>query len=132
MEKEIATGAVIILLVIAGLANAIMDTLAFKYESSIFKTRKPQFWNPVLSSKNKYKDGDSSKGRRFFLSTTVLVFTTDAWHLFQFIFNTSIFLAMVLYPFSANLGHFLLDFLAARTIYGISEEAGHKLFIKKK
>ncbi len=44
---------------IAGLCEAIMDTLQFHYESSIFYCfKKKYFWDPKISWYNKYKNKD--------------------------------------------------------------------------
>jgi hypothetical protein len=89
------------LVIIAGLANGIMDTLQFHYSQSIFPYNS-EFWNPDLSWKNKWKQIDGELVQpltpRFFGSSTFLVWTTDAWHLFQTImfaaFRTAIVLAL--------------------------------------
>jgi hypothetical protein len=75
----------ILLLIIAGIANALMDYLQFHYYSL------NQFWNPRLSWRNKYKCGEKKYGAKFPLSTTVLVFITDGWHLMQFICFSALF-----------------------------------------
>jgi len=76
--------------VISGVAGGLEETLNHHYGK--FKKKFPnandQFWNPQTSWKNKYKmkDGELVKvnGKyvpKFFLSTSALVFTTDAYHL---------------------------------------------------
>lgn len=70
--------------IISGMCEAVMDTLQFHYESSyFFKFKNRLFWDPSVSWKNKYKDGDPTNGERFFLSKTLLVGLTDGWHLFK-------------------------------------------------
>jgi hypothetical protein len=71
-------------LFLAGLCNGVMDTLQFHFGASRLAGRKDRFWNPRISWKNKYKQGNPDLGARFPGSTTVFVFVTDAWHLFQF------------------------------------------------
>jgi hypothetical protein len=68
---------------LAGFCKGIMDTLQFHYAKSSFADRDPLFWNPKVSWRNKYKNGDPQAGPKFPFSTTWLVFLTDAWHLFQ-------------------------------------------------
>lgn len=41
----------------------------------------PQWWNPVLSARNKYRNGNPAEGPKFFGSTTFLAWTTDKYHL---------------------------------------------------
>jgi Sec-independent protein secretion pathway component TatC len=115
----------IVLVFIAGMSNGYMDTLQFHYMKSIFKDMKNQrFFNPRNSWKNKYKWGNPKKGPKFFGSTTFLVFTTDAWHLFQFIMLTSFFTAMVLYTPITN--YLLIDFIGLRLIYWLGFKLGYK------
>lgn len=87
-----------VLIFISGIFDNIQDTLAFKYESSIFPQvanekflgKTINFWSVQKMPeggqgwKNKYKDRDPSKGRAFPGSKTWLVFLTDGWHLAQF------------------------------------------------
>lgn len=73
------------LVVLAGACNGVMDALQFHYSKTGF-LEESTFWNPEISWKNKYRGGDPSNGPAFFLSTTVLVFLTDGWHLFKFLY----------------------------------------------
>lgn len=73
--------------------DAVKDTLSHKFDRSIFSLPffHQNYWNPNLSHLNKWKviDGrvvkktNGERVERFFLSSTVLVWTTDAWHLFD-------------------------------------------------
>lgn len=74
---------IFICLYFAGLCEAAMDALAHYYEQSIFKKLNPNYWNPVVSGVNKWKNGDRTQGERFFLSSTLLVGFTEGWHLFK-------------------------------------------------
>ena len=74
-----------LLIVLAGMFKAIMDTLQFHYDSSIFKNAKKQdWWNPIISwnSKNTLSNNPFLK----WLLRNPLVFVTDAWHLFGFFY----------------------------------------------
>ena len=69
----------------SGAMDAVMDTLKDHFSVSIFKNLNPQFWNPSVSWKNKYIDGDPNKGHR---KIKVLGITfnypdalSDAWHI---------------------------------------------------
>jgi len=88
--------AVISCWIMAAVCNAVMDTLAFHYSTSKFKGFNPLFWDVTKSWRNKYKNGRKDEGPKFFGSTTFLVFTTDAWHLFQFISNSLIIVSIVI------------------------------------
>ena len=95
-----------ILVSIAGLFKAVMDTLDFHYSTSVFSRLDPQFWNPEISSWNKYKNGDKDQGSAFPFSTTLFVMFTDGWHLMQSGFLFSMTAAIVTY--SRGLGKQLL------------------------
>ena len=84
----------VVLYALAGLFNGVMDTLQFHYESSPFP-KGSLFWNPVISWRNKYKNGDSSQGPRFPGSTTIFVLLTDGWHLMKALNLASYRLALV-------------------------------------
>ena len=79
-----------------GVFNAIMDTLMFHYHISVFKRFKAIFWNPEISWKNKYKD--DLKTPKFLFSTTMLVWVTDAWHLFKTLYKNSFRINLILVP----------------------------------
>ncbi len=83
----------LILIILAAISEAIMDTLQFHYDKSIFKSNPKQyFWNPLISWANKYKQ--DLKTPRFIGSTSLFVFATDAWHLFKFIRTSTIFISI--------------------------------------
>ncbi len=73
----------VILISLAAMFNAVMDTLSFRYNTSIFSNypKLKQYLDPSVSWENKYKNGDPTQGPRFFGSETFLVFLTDGWHL---------------------------------------------------
>ena len=81
--------AISVLFVISAISNAVMDKISHHYSASIFSKLNPDWWNPAYSWINKYKN-PVSKEPKFFLSTSLLVFVTDAWHFFQFIMLTSL------------------------------------------
>jgi hypothetical protein len=109
----------LILIILSGMAEAIMDTLQFHYDTSIFKKFKNQrFWYPGFSWMNKWKDGDPKNGERFLGSSTIFVGFTDAWHLFKFIHNQTLFLGLL---FIAGISfHYILWFALARILFGLA------------
>lgn len=119
----------LILLVVAGLAMSIMWTLYFHFPISIFRDM-GAWWNPEISSNNKYKDGDSTKGEKFILSTTLFAWTTDGFHFFQMIMLNAIFLSMSLTTHIAQ--HFLIDFIILRVTMGFTFQFAFVAFYKKK
>jgi len=107
--------AIIALILVGAISKAVMDKIQFHFSSSIFKDKHPMFWDPRVSWKNKWKEGDYTQGEKFWLSSTVLVFLTDAWHLFQGIFLTAIFLVPIFYiqvtPWK------ILDFILMKALF---------------
>ena len=78
--------------------NAICDKLVHHWDKSIFKGYKNErFWNPEISWKNKWKDGDPKNGEAFPFSSGIMVWVTDAWHLFKSIGLGFQILAIVFY-----------------------------------
>lgn len=141
---------VMICMAVAAMANAVMDKLTFHYGKSIFPQGEEKligmgkdWWHPNSGSwKNKYamdESGDLIPNNHspwyyfglvtpaykeaFPLSSTVLVFVTDAWHLFQAIMLTSFQLAIAL-PLVSALGlrwwWVLIALLPLKFIWGIT------------
>lgn len=75
---------IISLLVISAISKAVMDTLNFHFDKSIFKKLNSKWLNsPEVTWENKYKWFPNSKFLTWVISNP-LVFITDAWHLFGF------------------------------------------------
>ncbi|RNI30936.1 hypothetical protein EFA69_06495 [Rufibacter immobilis] len=111
---------VLVLLIVSYSSRACKDKISFHYEKSWFsRLNNPLFWNPAVSWKNKYKDGDSGKGERFFLSTTALVFLTDGWHLFSFLELNSLQLALSILLYIVLGYGVILCFLGVKLVYGV-------------
>lgn len=72
----------------SGFLDGTIESISYHYEDG-FKPRfkrikiNDQFWNPAISWKNKYKNGDCAAGPKFQGSTNVFAFTTDAYHLLR-------------------------------------------------
>jgi hypothetical protein len=102
----------------SSVAEAIMDKIQFHYDKSIFSQDKYKqtFWDPTKSWVNKWKDS-SAKQEKFLGSSTIFVFTTDAWHLFKFFRNTFLFIGLPLLSFGSM--NIILAAILARIIYGL-------------
>jgi len=89
------------LLFIAGIANAMMDTLKSQWPVSRWMDLPAGHWWYQWAGpsawRNKWKHGVPANGERFWLSSTALVFVTDGWHFFQMIWGTCFVLAIVFY-----------------------------------
>ena len=87
----------LVLVLLAGIADGTKETLQFHYNASIFAMRtNQQYWNPKISWLNKYKDITIDKTPKFFGASTFLVWTTDAYHLFKSIYYLCFRLAVLL------------------------------------
>ena len=122
-----------IFIALAGVAEAVMDKLQFHFDRSIFANfRNKQWWDPINSWKNKWKNGDKTQGEKFWLSSTLFVFTTDAWHFFKFIRNISIFttIFLILLVKSDFIDAFTMT-LAFRVVYGALFYKNYNNFFEK-
>lgn len=118
---------ILILVIIAGLAEGIMDYIWFHYKGD------NSFLNPDLSWRNKWKHGNPKYGERFFLSSTILVFLTDGWHLMKWTRNRSIDLCVFIVSaelLSVWLG--ILITVGLRVSYNASFQIIYSLLSRKK
>lgn len=88
-------------LVLAGMANGVMDTLQFHFARQRVISQESLYWNPTKSWVLKYKLNEEGKPLQplraaFPGSTTALSFLTDGWHLMKFLYHGLLRLAMVL------------------------------------
>lgn len=108
----------------AGAAKGFNEALQYKYNGfeEWFPKANDQWFYPTFSFKNKYKDGDPTKGARFPLSTSALVMFTDQYHLNNFIQKSALTVALV---FKIGEGkkpikHYIFDLL----FYTVCYQAG--------
>ena len=125
----------LILVLIAGICKGIMDKLQFHYWDSIFNSPKlnKYFWDPAVSWMNKYKDLEViNKEPKFFGSITFLVWTTDAWHLFQMLNNLTLISGMLLIGFNVENWKMLTLFgVIGYTVYTTVFELFYSRIFKK-
>ncbi len=126
----------LLLFACAAASNAVMDTLSFRYNKSVF-SRYPAMRNwadPGVSWKNKWKNGDPAQGEAFFLSSTALVALTDAWHLFKSIAILCVLLA-IMAPFTEafklHWGAWIVILAGMKLVYGIIFESMFTFFLIK-
>ena len=86
----------IILIMVFGISKAMCDLSESGFADSKLKGLNPLFWDKHKSWRNKWKGGVAANGEKFFGSSTFLVWTTDAWHLFNALSYLSLFLSGVL------------------------------------
>lgn len=111
----------LIFILIAGATEGVMDTLQFHFERSFFSMCKNRiFWDPKVSWRNKWKDGDPTLGEKFKFSSTLFVGLTDAWHLFKTIRNLLLFISIAVGAYQFNSIEWLSAFIvSARLMYGL-------------
>ena len=73
------------LMMLSGSFDATAEVLRINYSyfEKVHPNANPEFWNPNESWVNKWKNGDPAQGEKYFLSSTALVWTTDAYHLMR-------------------------------------------------
>lgn len=118
-----------ILSIFSGICEAIMDTINFNYYGSIFKKLNPNFWNRELSSNNKNVSGSKFKKMLF---KTVLVFLTDAWHLFKTLHTFSLLLIVIfVHYFYINVWIFIIALILTYMMKKLVFELFYNIFFKK-
>lgn len=126
--------AVAILLLLAGVCKGLMDLISFHWSKAPewMKSREG-FWNPKLSWRNKWKDGQPEKGEAYLFSSSLLVAFTDGWHLLQMVFLTSIATALALLikfgewkDRKIQLLVFSIKWLAVRALIGLGFKISYK------
>ena len=119
----------LIMISLSAISESIMDKIQFHYDKSIFSTEKYNqlFWNPIESWKNKWKD--DLKTEKFLGSSTIFVFTTDAWHLFKFFKNTFLFIGLPLLCLGGV--NIILSVIIARVLYGLTFTLYFDILLKK-
>jgi len=84
--------------IIAGISKAICDVSSINGKADKLSKLDIFWWRKSISSNNKYKNRDKAQGEAFLGSTTIFVIFTDAWHLFDFIGDLSLAIAMIFIP----------------------------------
>lgn len=123
----------LILLCIAGAANAVMDTIQFKFSESIFKKYQKitQWANPAVSWRNKWKDGKRENGEKFPGSSTIFVWTTDLWHFAQSIMISCFVLAILVCNRLFSTEYLVLDIILHFVIFKACFSFTFELFWSK-
>ncbi len=88
---------VLLAIILAATCNAVMDTLAHHYGTSIFESLSVHYWYPNMSWNNKYKNKNVSEGLRFKFPFAWMANFLDGWHLFKMLMIIFIFIAIMFY-----------------------------------
>lgn len=67
---------------VSGMLDGTKESISFHYQGfkRVFPKANDKFWDPCISWANKYKNNDPAQGQKFYGSTNLFVFTTDAYH----------------------------------------------------
>ena len=105
-------------------ATAEVLKINYSYFDKVFPGADPQFWDAKQSAGNKWKNGDSQQGERFFLSSTALVWTTDGYHLMRMMRNYTMVAGLTI-----NIGDKkpFKEYLIEAVIYYFAYTAGFNL-----
>jgi len=128
-RKEIAPIATMFL---AGAANGLNQDLLFHYHEfeSTFPNANPQFWDPELSWRNKYLNGDPAQGERFPGSSTIFAGFTDGYHSTIMTRNLFITTSICLSPQTRGWKPFLTKTLVYSLSYGLGFELVYNKLIR--
>jgi len=108
-----------LLILLSGVFKGYMDSIS--EEKLAYRGK---WWSKREGSLFKYKDEDPLKGPKFVGSTTIFVWTTDGWHLFQMLFLSCLDLALCLVSFDSY--KVAIFFVLAKLLRGWSFEGTRK------
>lgn len=118
------------LVFMSGASDGMSQTLAFHYQyfQNDYPSANQNYWNPDSSWYNKWENGDPAQGENFIGSSTVFVWTTDAYHLFRTISKTSLvsgisFGTLININDNKNWWIYITDFV----LYSVAYSAGFHL-----
>ena len=115
-----------ILFALAAICNAVGDTLIHHYSTSVFNRLDSTFWNPAISWRNKYVNGQR---RKLIGSINYPVQLTDAWHLFKSLMLTFLGFAIACH---AHIYNPVIDATIYLMIWWLFFESFYTYVLKKK
>tara|TARA_R100000700_G_C3136439_1_gene119737 strand:+ start:186 stop:578 length:393 start_codon:yes stop_codon:yes gene_type:complete len=123
----------LVLVMLAGFCNAVMDIIQFKYNQSIFAKYPSldQWANPMRSWRNKWKDGNPQLGERFPFSSTVFVWVTDLWHFAQSFMITFFVLAAIFYSPIISFDNYIIEVVVSLAILKVGFSITFEIFWSK-
>lgn len=120
-----------ILVILAAVFNAVMDTLIHHHPTSVFKSHKTGFWADALETswKNKYIDGNPMKGhKKLFWIINVPDAFTDGWHLSKSLMIIALIASIVLYN---PLFGIWIDFFALGLTWNLTFNFFYNVILRK-
>ena len=87
--------------ILAAICNALMDTLQFHwYKFRWNNSVNTKYWNPAISWRNKYNNGNPIDGLRFKGMLGFMANFLDAWHLLKMIMIICFAFSVISFPYS--------------------------------
>ena len=112
---------------LAGVCDAVRDTVLHKFERSRLSGLNPNFWDAKISWLNKYERFNNVEivRTKFLWVIPIPVVFTDAWHLFKGLHTVFIVLAIVFYTphFYEPLHSFIFTYLIYKTGFNLFYKA---------
>ena len=83
---------------ISGASRGYEQVVNYHYDrfKAVHPNANDMFFNPLISWRNKYKNGDPAQGPKFPFSTTALVWTTDFKHLMDMTSDVPNYICIIL------------------------------------
>lgn len=118
----------LIFIMLAAICNAIMDTITYHWYSSMFCGNVNRiWWDPEISWRNKYNQGQVYNGLRKWWIFDVPC--TDAWHTFKNLMIVLIVLSIV--TFDCKIIRFWYEYIIMIIAYGLMWNLTFNLFYNK-
>jgi hypothetical protein len=116
----------------AGALNGVNQDLLFHYHEfqNTFPNANPEFWDPSISWRNKYQNGDPAQGEAFPGSSTIFVAATDGYHATVAGRNLMITTSICLSPKTKGWKPFVKRTLLYSLSYGLGFELVYGKLIK--
>lgn len=118
-----------LLVAVAAMCNAVMDTLREHYEISIFTRFNRYYWDGKVSWRNKYNFGQEGMGIKQFYRIPLMSSFSDAWHLFKSAMIITLCLALSITTLSSSF--FLLQIALYGTIWNVVFDMFYNKFLRK-
>lgn len=118
----------LIFIMLAAICNAIMDTITYHWYESIFcGFVNRHWWDPEVSWRNKYKQGQPYNGlKKWWIFDAQF---TDAWHTFKSLMIVLIALAII--TFNCLIIHYWYEYIIMFIVYGLLWNLTFSLFYNK-
>jgi hypothetical protein len=117
---------------VAGAFNGVNQDLLFHYHEfeNTFPNASRQFWDPSISWRNKYMNGDPSQGEAFPGSSTIFASVTDGYHATVAARNIMLTTTVCLSPKTKGWKPFVKRTLMYSAFYGLGFEIVYGKLIK--